>query len=355
MKKKRRSRKFANGRGSVYKLSGKNRTRPFAVAITTGWDNKGHQKQKIIGYVKDFEEGVLFLKDYFNDASYNIDYQKITFKEAFDMWINSIVPDVTMSSDNKANYLSTFNNHCNSLYKIKIADLRTLDVQNCINSCTKGFSTKRYIRLCVSQVYNYCINVLDIKLNRNFASGLKVGTQEKSNMHKPIKKEDIKLLWEHSNEPFIDSILIMIYCGLRPSELLKIKIDNIHLDENYMIGGIKTKAGIDRIIPINKEILHLIKNLINLNETYLIEKNGLPINYNYYKKYIFDPIMKKLELDYKPHDGRHTLATELDNLNANDVCIKLIMGHEIQGVTKGVYTHKSIQQLVDTINLLSFK
>ena len=36
---------------------------------------------------------------------------------------------------------------------------------------------------------------------------------------------------------------------------------------------------------------------------------------------------------------------------ANEVCIKLIMGHSMKNnVTKGVYTHKTTQQLIDEVN-----
>ena len=41
-----------------------------------------------------------------------------------------------------------------------------------------------------------------------------------------------------------DIILIMIYTGLRPTELLEIQTENVHLNEKYMVGGMKTKASV---------------------------------------------------------------------------------------------------------------
>lgn len=32
----------------------------------------------------------------------------------------------------------------------------------------------------------------------------------------------------------------MIYTGLRPTELLEILTENVHLDEKYMVGAMKT-------------------------------------------------------------------------------------------------------------------
>jgi len=50
----------------------------------------------------------------------------------------------------------------------------------------------------------------------------------------------------------------MLYTGMRSGEIRSIKKENIFLDENYMIGGIKTEAGKGRIIPIHPKIKDLI-------------------------------------------------------------------------------------------------
>lgn len=85
----------------------------------------------------------------------------------------------------------------------------------------------------------------------------------------------------------------------------------------------------------------------------MIEKDGKKVNYRYYLDEYKDAL-NKLGMNHYPHDGRHTLATELDNLEANEVCTKLILGHAIDDITKGVYTHKELQQLIDTIDLIKF-
>ena len=50
-------------------------------------------------------------------------------------------------------------------------------------------------------------------------------------------------------------------------------------------------------------------------------------------------------------NGRHTFASLMDNAGANDVCIKLIMGHSMQNdTTKGTYTHKTLEELLTEVN-----
>lgn len=93
--------------------------------------------------------------------------------------------------------------------------------------------------------------------------------------------------------------------------------------------------------------------MLKTNKKYLIEKDGKQINYRYYLD-IYTALMNQLGMNHKSHDGRHTLATELDNIEANEVCTKIILGHAIDNITKGVYAHKNLQQLIDTINLVKF-
>ena len=61
----------------------------------------------------------------------------------------------------------------------------------------------------------------------------------------------------------------------------------------------------------------------------------------------FNTCMGKLKMKHLPHDGRHTFASLMDSAGANDVCIKLIMGHSMKNdTTKGMYTHRTLEELL---------
>lgn len=62
----------ANGNGSVYKISGGNRRRPWAVRITIGWVD-GKQKYKMVGYFESKVEAEMALSDFykFGDLEYH--------------------------------------------------------------------------------------------------------------------------------------------------------------------------------------------------------------------------------------------------------------------------------------------
>lgn len=57
-------------------------------------------------------------------------------------------------------------------------------------------------------------------------------------------------------------LLLTIYTGCRAEELLFILYKRIFLDKNYFIAGVKTKAGINREIPIHPDIKPYLKNII---------------------------------------------------------------------------------------------
>ncbi len=75
--------------------------------------------------------------------------------------------------------------------------------------------------------------------------------------------------------------------------------------------------------------------------------------------------MAKLGFQHCPHDGRYTFASLADNAGLNPVCLKIIMGHSVSDeekqnfktrtgldITKGVYTQKTMAELLNEINKL---
>ena len=192
------------------------------------------------------------------------------------------------------------------------------------------------------------------KIRKDLTEGLVYEwTNSTERIHDRYSDEEIKTLWSKLYEiNNVDIILIMIYTGLQPTELLEIQTENVHLDEKYMVGGMKTEAGKDRIIPLNDKIIPLVKNRYDPNKKYLINnKFGNHYTYGTYMNGNFNTCMGKLKMKHLPHDGRHTFASLMDNAGANDVCIKLIMGHSMKNdTTKGTYTHKTLEELLTEVN-----
>ena len=84
---------------------------------------------------------------------------------------------------------------------------------------------------------------------------------------------------------------------------------------------------------------------------YLISNGGRHCSPTMYYKF-WDSVIDSLNLDHVVHECRHTFRSRLDSAGANKVCIDLLMGHKVKDVGERVYTHKTIEELRETIELL---
>ena len=189
--------------------------------------------------------------------------------------------------------------------------------------------------------------------HKEIVSLIRLPEKTLSRIHQPFTDKEIKTLWDHQDDLGARFALIYIYTGLRPTELLRIKTENVHLDKRYMMGGMKTAAGKNRVIPIAEKIVDLIAALYNEDQEYLVvdDRDGKPMNtYDRLNEHVWkrSPVLKPMK--HLPHDGRHTCATLLSNAGINLKTIQLILGHASKDITNQVYTHKTIQQLVNAIN-----
>lgn len=76
--------------------------------------------------------------------------------------------------------------------------------------------------------------------------------------HIPFTDEEMDLLWQHAEDKmFVDVLLIQCYSGWRPQELGLLELKNVDLENWTFRGGIKTDAGIDRVVPIHSKIRHI--------------------------------------------------------------------------------------------------
>jgi integrase/recombinase XerC len=176
-----------------------------------------------------------------------------------------------------------------------------------------------------------------------------------------IKEEDtIKLInaLEQSTEDWKSlnaRILISIFyaTGMRLSELINLREKQVDFSNSQI--KVLGKGNKERIIPVSKEIVQMIKDYQQLKkkefehteDTLLVTEKGKKI----YPKYAYLLVNKLLgqasTLDKKsPHVLRHTFATHLMNNGADLNAVKELLGHSSLASTQ-VYTHNTIEKLKD--------
>ena len=241
-------------------------------------------------------------------------------------------------------YNSAWKN-CKELHKEPFSDIKLVHLQNCMDKLEDKYGAKRDLKALWSQIYDYAI--ANDMANRKYTSYLNLGKHIVKTTHKPFTEEEIKTLWNNIDRmEYIDVILIYIYTGFRPIELLEIKREDVNLQEKYIKGGVKTESGKNRIVPIHSKIFKYVEKWYNKGNEYLITNSqNKKMLYRNWKDEKFGKIMEQLDMKHLPHDTRHTFATLGDNYNMNKLCIKRIMGHASKDITDKVYTHKDIEQL----------
>lgn len=333
-----------NGFGSIVCLdkSGKKRRKPWAVRITTGWKN-GKQQRKYVGYYRTQTEALVALAEYHKNGV-DLDVSKLTLGEVYDQWIERKAMTISESalSTHKMAY-QRFGNLANMPMK----DIKKVHLQNWLDGIQLKPASKGKIRSTVSQLFDYAV-AYDI-VQKNYAKGLEI-TEKVEKTGAIFTEEEIKVLWEHRDDQMAQYVLILIYTGLRIGELLAMRGDTIYLDKGYMVGGSKTEAGKDRVIPLHNKIIPLVEQ--NLENNYLVySKRSGAFTYNGIRPR-FEKLMAKLGMNHKIHDTRKTAVSIMHSAGIPMETIRMIVGHSAKGITEAVYLYKEPHELVEAINTI---
>lgn len=356
--------KLPNGFGTIYKLPGKRRN-PFRAVKTDKWvydpsTGKSKQLRFTIGYYPTRQAAMAALANY-NENPYDIETDSITFEEVYEKWSQEYFP--TLSNTSSIRTITAAYAYCNSLYKMRMRDIRVEHLEGTVLNAQIGDATRGRIKSLFNMMYRYAL-AHEI-CNKDYASLMFAsGNPIKKNTQKeavPFSQEEILLLWDNINIiPFADMIIIGIYSGWRPQELATLKVADIDFNANTMKGGLKTDAGRNRLVPIHPLIKPFIENrmneAINLKSEYLFNdidgQQGTFMTYDKYRRR-FEKVMKRLNLKHRPHETRHTFITKAKKANMNEYILKMIVGHAITDLTEGTYTHRTLEQLQEEIKKIT--
>lgn len=331
--------KNPNGYGTVTKLSG-NRRKPWIVK-----EGKSG-RQKPIGYTATREEGLILLAQY-NNRPWDIEMDKITLGELYTLWLEKRA--VKLGNSNRKALKSAYN-YCAHLSKLKYNQIKSYHMQDTIDNCGKSYSTQGLIKNLWGHLDKFAME-LDIITKRN--SDLLTSAPIPETTKKIFTNEEISILWQNINIPWVDSVLFFLYTGFRISEMISLQTANVDIKQWIMQGGVKTESGKNRIIPVHSKIKNIVQQHFTESKSgFLFEYNGKKIGLTKYRE-IWADLMGKLQMEHTPHECRHTFRSRLDSAGANKVCIDRLMGHKSTGTGERVYTHKNIEELRLNIELIT--
>lgn len=321
--------KLPNGFGSVYKLSGRRR-RPWVARKTVGWNEKGQPKYKYIGYYETKKEALQAL----SAVNEEEERETATLQEVHERWW--AVDGVKMKDSSAKLYLTSYR-QAESLYNKDISKITIKQLETLLRGLPSLSAVKR-MKYYICNVWEYAFYKGYISADQNErVKRLDVNIiKANKRPHERFSEEDIALI----NDIGAPWLIVMIYCGCRIGEFLKLKPEDIHLSEQYFsVVDSKTPSGI-REVPIPDRIVDLWKD-------------GKPEEFTVpYRTFLdhWEVEMERLGLaGHTPHDARHTCVSLLEEALIDDRVVKSIVGHKRKDIT-GIYSHINISVKLDAIN-----
>ncbi len=304
----------------------------------------GRARQTPIGYAETEEKANILLAQY-NNNPWEVDREKVTLAVLYQRWAKIKMPK--LSTANQTSLKAAYK-HCAKYYGKKYHSLKSYHMQDCIDNCGCGVSTQTNIRNLFSHLDRFAF---EIDLINKMYSQITTVPPAPETKKTPFTIEEITSLWEIQDKPWVDTVLIYLYTGFRLNELLSITCDQINLEEGYLLGGSKSESGKNRIVPIHPRIRTFIEQRMEHGHPCLISLDGKKLTKAKYYP-LWNEIMDAIGASHTPHEARHTFRSLLDSAGGNKKCIDMLMGHKSADVGLRTYTHKTMEELRETVMLL---
>lgn len=262
--------------------------------------------------------------------------------------------------------------HLKPLYHEPIADITIDQLQNCLDNCPRGKRTRENLKTLIGLLYKYAVprsmarenlsQYLIVSYNRNIEN---IPRQS-------LNDDEIDRLFALAeiNDEDARDVCCLIYLGLRPSEFLSLRIENINLDLGYIVGGSKTEAGIDRVVTIAPRIAKYMHNRIGTRtEGYVFgnpERKFAKRDLKRWSEGPFRHVLERARIDnpmvdagggtkrrrITPHNCRHTFARLVKKVNAPVEDKMALIGHANEAQLRDYMdsTLPELKRITDQLN-----
>ena len=322
--------KRANGTGTVYKLQGRRR-RPWVAA----------KNKTIIGYYETKTaalEAINRLTGRSLDERYNM-----TFAEVYEAWKAEHYKEITDAG--RSSYNRAFDVFA-PLHNKKFRDLRTADFQAVLDPYMKqSQSTVSKHKQLITQMSAWAIR--EELITTNFATFVKLPENVKKEKEIFTDSDIAKLEADGSEAAKI--VLMLIYTGMRIGELFSLPLENYH--GTYVVGGEKTEAGRNRVIPIRPEGRGYFSYFAAQADGPLLLSGytGQRVVKNFRVRDYY-PLLDRMGIARRtPHATRHTYASWARRAGVSPEVLQKILGHSDYSTTANIYVHTDVEELVKAV------
>ena len=333
----------ANGTGSIVNL-GPNRRRPYAVRVSY-LARPGLWKQRYLSYHRTSREAQDALEAY-NRQEVKPRVAPVTLQEVYGQWSARKYTRVGSASvvSYRASWARLASLAERPMDRITVDDLQQIIDDDEANGMSKSSITND--KILMKALYKFAMERDIVRKDCSaFVELPTVGEKREKGAFDEQQIQKLKSLAE-SGFPWVDAVLMLCYTGFRITEFLTLTPAAYHAEGGYLQGGLKTKAGRDRIVPVHPQIKPYLDQWLSKGAgTIICRANGRPVPSKWFREKVFPAVVHELGADgATPHWCRHTAASRMKVAGVDELAVKRILGHADKDVTEH-YTHTDIDFL----------
>lgn len=254
----------------------------------------------------------------------------------------------------------TIKNYVNHLKKYLRFSGNDIDIENINKYLLYLLESKNFSHSYTNQAVNAIKSYLKVSKECSHKEIMKIQRPKiEKKLPKVLSKKEVKtILNVLNNKKHITQLMLAYSCGLRVSEVAKLKIN--HIDSDRMLIIIKQGKGRkDRVTNLSKKMLEQLRSYYKeyKPKTWLFEgqKPGSHISTRSLQN-VFNSAVDKANIkkDVTFHSLRHSFATHLLESGVDLRYIQELLGHSSSKTTE-IYTHvskKSIQGIPNPLDTL---
>ena len=263
-----------------------------------------------------------FLKEYIILERNLSDNTKRSYRNTFQILIEFLV--------NKKNYKIT---------DITFAKITKEDITDFLNYLEEerhnSIRTRNQRLACIKAFYQFCL-IDEVENISNIRKILAIKAKKfPKKVIDYLTEDELKELLENVDVSTIKGrrnfmILVLLYdTAARSCEIINLKVEDIHLEEKYVILDGKGKK--ERIVPImekTKDLILQYQKEFNIKNGYLFQNKTGNCMSDYFIKDIVKKYTSKIEKNITPHTFRHSRAIHLLSAGVSIIYLRDLLGHE---------------------------
>ncbi|KJJ69357.1 tyrosine-type recombinase/integrase [Enterocloster citroniae] len=261
-----------------------------------------------------------------------------TFEEVYRDWYDyKFVRDKSRTySPHTLNATRGAFKRCKTLHDKEFRKVTYDDLQKVIDDSPLKYASLEQVINLLHQMYAYA-KIYHIT-DEDCSLYLKINKPDEEEHGVPFTNDELLTLWKNQDDEDVEFLLIMCYSGFRISAYKNMEVN---LEENYFRGGVKNKYSKNRIVPIHKGILPLVKRRLERDGSLLTSDQT-------FRKHLDErDLLNQLGISHHtPHDCRHTFSKLCEDFKVNENDRKRMLGHSFgNDITNKTYGHRSLSDL----------